>query len=769
MQRHTLLTLAPLAMVVLLSGQLNAQYTNKTVKGKTKTATMTYKIDPQSREVVVGPQKGLYPDPYQVTGDEWIANQWSWLMWWETNAHRYLKPNRTLPTPIPEQAGEAFDLAHSTLLKLLHESKEPKLIQMAAYSLARMQAKDISSELVKLLDHADADVVRAAWLGLGIVDDELARHALESALVMPVENEEPKNTSLTKADDFDDEVRTGSTVSSPAVTAQSPGMADSQAPLPELHPKLTPKTVSAWIMAIGLSEHADESLLRSMVAFVSQNHHMIEQYTGMQLQAKESLPLTRLAMWAIRMHKPKGARLLCQQVLEKTTDIELFDEAVQTLASMPRDQDVGAVFTKLYHHGRREWKEFAKAFCRTDAIAYQSNFLVPAQPWMSLQTSAAVAFANPAIAKDARMSLLSRRVLSRTYTWVMPKFPNPADPVVLYRYDDWRNHGKPSGNNGLRFGIIALGQIGDAWINSNVEPRDGELLCEIFRGDFTDRMEQRCEAISWKLRASEHDPSRGFAAVAMGLYLRRLPADNQQIENEKLKELARRMERRLVETASKIEEPINLRCASILALGLSQTATAANSIKLVQAPDAMMASYATLALAMHNDPYTFELAHQAFEETDKQLDVEQLKANAFTKDYHIKAVIMQRNIIHALACMAEPQANQMLLPRFLENAHTSRTMLKAFNWSGDSSMSASIVELMQKSEDNLALRLYGAWALGELHESKTVPVMTEKLLRNRNITIQTYMKSNKRLTPTREYLQMIDPFVYKVLLHGPRG
>ena len=768
MQFRVILILVTFSMFLVHPSQTQAQVV-KVVKGKTKTATMTYKIDPQSRDLVTGPKEYPYQQPYRVTGDEWIDNQWSWLMWWETNAHRYLKPNRTLPTPTPDQTNAPFDLAHSTLLKLLHESKDPKRIQLAAYSLARMQVKDISWELVKLLDHSDSDVVRAAWLGLGIVDDPLARHALKSALVMPVENEELKNTSQTKADDFDDEVRTGSTVSSPAVTAQSPGVADSQAPLPELHPKLTAKTASAWVMAIGLSNHADESLLRSMVAFVSQNHRMIAQYTGMKLKPKESLPLTRLAMWAIRMHKPNGSRLLCQQVLEKTTDVELFDEAIQTLASLPRDQDVGAVFTKLYHHDRVEWKEFAKAFCRTDAIAYQNKFLVPALPWISLQTSAAVAFANPAIANDARMSLLSRRVLSRTYTWVMPKRPNPADPVVLYRYDDWRNHGKPTRNNGLRFGIIALGQIGDAWINANVHPRDGELLCQILRGDFTDRMDKSCGPIPWKLGASEHDPSRGFAAEAMGLYLRRLTADNQQIENEKLKELARRMERRLVETASNIKEPTNLRSACILALGLSQTATAADSLKQIQSPDAMMASYATLALAMLNDPYTFNLAQQAFEETDKNLDIQKLKTDALTKDYHIQAIIMQRNIIRALACMAQPDANQLLLPRFLENAHTSRTMLQAFNWSRDTSMSNTLVELMQNTEENPNLMLYCVWALGELHESKTVPVMTEKLLRHRNITIQTQLKSDKRLTPTREYLQMIDPFVYKILLHGPRG
>tara|TARA_B100000683_G_C12412560_1_gene524412 strand:- start:926 stop:1180 length:255 start_codon:yes stop_codon:yes gene_type:complete len=84
-------------------------------------------------------------------------------------------------------------------------------------------------------------------------------------------------------------------------------------------------------------------------------------------------------------------------------------------------------------------------------------------------------------------------------------------------------------------------------------------------------------------------------------------------------------------------------------------------------------------------------------------------------------------------------------------------------------MSNTLVELMQNTEENPNLMLYCVWALGELHESKTVPVMTEKLLRHRNITIQTQLKSDKRLTPTREYLQMIDPFVYKILLHGPRG
>ncbi|MFG0250615.1 MAG: HEAT repeat domain-containing protein, partial [Phycisphaeraceae bacterium JB051] len=652
MQHNTRWQLLILLAILIFHGPIDAQYTNQKVVGKKKSASITFKLDPNSRQRVLGAKVRVYGPPYRVTGDEWIANQWSWLMWWETNWHHYLKPNRTDDSQAPVEVDDAISLAQSTLQQILKTSQNPKQIQLAAYSLARMRGKETSELLIKLLEHQDEDVVRAAWLGLGIMDDELARHALKSVL----HQTDDKQQSL----------------DAPKInTSNEPAPQEiDQLSLPQLQLTLTPKTVSAWILAVGLSNHADESLLRSMVPFVAQNHAQINQHTGLQLNIKQSHPLTSLAMWAIRMHKPRDVRILCGMVLQKSTDIALIDEAIQTLATMPRDQDVYGIFARLYHKKRTEWHDFANALMDINPIAYQRTFADGSLPWITLQASAATAFGNPAIAADARMSLLSRRALARTYTWVMPRFPNPADPVVLYCYDDWRNYGKPSKNNGVRQGIIALGKIGDSYLKANQEPKDGQLLTEILRGDYTDRMDMRCEKLPWKLFASEHDPSRGFAAIAIGLYLRRLPADSHQIENAQQAKLARRMERRLVEIASNTEEPTHLRSACLLALGLSNTITAPQSIRSVESPDSMMASYATQALAMLNDPYTFELAHQAFEEKADTLDVEKRKTDALTQDYHIKAIIMQRNIIRALACMANPQANQLLMPRLLENAYT---------------------------------------------------------------------------------------------------
>lgn len=669
----------------------------------------------------------VLPKDFKANSDEWLYTQWSWVTWWEANSHLFLQPARPLK---PDPDGQTQ--AQAALLKCLETSSDPKVLAQAVLALGRMQANDASDEIIKLLAHEDSIVRRNSWLALGLIADAPARKAITDVLVQPA---------------------------------------------------LTPEDAAAWIVAIGLMEKADPQLLKAMPPIVMQPHILDVDLQGIKAQRNEALIQSRMAMWTLRMHHPQGLETLARRVLDFTTDPILFDQAIQVLAASPDESTLLNMFNVIYHGRPAQWRKFPKAVAFVSCL--YPSILESHHELAAMRTSIAVAYDNPAIRSNTRLAHLTGRVLARTYGQVPTakmQASQPNTPPRLYKFDMWRNHGDDfrlttpdTVGYALRFGLIPLGKMGDADLKDNEEPADGQLLCDILLGRYTSDAGFR-----------QQDPSRGFAAIALGLYQRRLPADPNSIRNDKLRTMARYIQRLLARTAADGDEPAQLRSACLLAIALGRSATASEDVRqivtqLASAPDPLVAGYATLALGMLADPMALQLAKQAFEKTSELVDVAQLRDRHATPA-SLPVTLVQRVIVQGVACIGEPKANVLFYPRLMDNGYTTQQMIRAIKWSGDMQVAQPLMALLEnpgKNEQNAAL---AAWALGELYDKHTVDQLSARLLDQRNITLLPLEKNSyETICPcgksvvyttniqTLPYLQLTNTFLFKEMIRQPRG
>lgn len=710
---------------------------------------------PKADEVVIN--KGNY----QPTGMEWIDSQWSWITWWEASKHQYLKPANTKPidTISKQQAQVA-------LLKVLAQSNDVNLLSAATLALGRMQINEAVPQIKVKLNHESLHVKRAAWLALALIGDEPAIQTFHDAIVQPVEK---KSKNATKTNLF----------------------------------QLDFDQASAWIIGIGLMRQTDPVLLNLLGKIALNDQEAVTQATGMTLQPLEALQLARLAMWAIRIHNPPGINQLALRQLKQTVDPFIFNEAIQMLASRPDESLVLNMFTPIYHNRPAQWREVPKAL--SVVLNQWPGPSVLDQDIAAMRTSVAVAYDHLAIAQNARLAKLAKRNLARSYNDVSltsrpinRSQPTETIPKRLYKYDNWLNHGSdfdlPAQDTvgyALRFGLIPLGKLGDLDLDRNDEPEDANLLCDILLGSYARGSLSVINPNPTQVVNPLNDPSRGFAAVAMGLYLRRLPADSRNIRNDNLRSQVRYMLRLLRRIAADAEEPSNLRAACLLGLGLSQSQSVNTTIMDVlgqmQSADPLVASFATLALGMLGDSKSFELAKKALEKTADKPDLQRISQTGFNQSYSTAALISQVAIIDGLACMANPKANVLLYPRLMDHPITSERMIHTFKFAGltDTPVLPSLLKLLENPGKDERVAAFSAWAIGELFDPNPIPVMTEKLLRNRNLTLLEPIllrevtctcpakgANDKPITVFRLeqlYLQEVNPLLFKQIIRSPRG
>jgi HEAT repeat protein len=677
---------------------------------------------PTADEVVI-------PREFAAEGNEWLTTQWSWVTWWEANSYHYLQPAQPL-----KSEREGSTAARSALIATLQQAKDANVLAAAALALGRMQAKDASLAIIKLIKHESPLVRRNCWLALGLIADSIARKVILDVLD---------------------------------------------------NPTLSPEDATAWIVAIGLMDKPDPKLLKALIPIIMQPNVLPVELAGIKANRNEALIQARMAMWALRIHNPSGVNGMARHVLDFTTDPMLYDQAIQTLATQPDELTVLNVFNAIYHTRPIAWRKLPKA----PGLASQlwPGALESHNDLAAMRTSIALAYDNPAITYNKRLTHLVTQVLSRTYGDV-PTFkrdskqPNTAPRV--YKFDTWRNHGDDmrldmpdTVGYALRFGLIPLGKLGDFELENGEDAADAQLLCDILLGRYTQEAGYRAQ-----------DPSRGFAAMALGLYLRRLPSDSAAIRHDKLRAMARYIDRLLARTAADADEPSNLRAACVLALALSRTNTAAADIKQVlsdsaAAPDPILAGYATLALGMLHDPMTLQLAKQAFTKTSQEVDVKRLQQTSAKPSDSLQGTLIQRAIVQGMACFGEPKANVLLYPRLMDNPFTSRQIITAIKWSGDMQITAGLLQLLENPGNNPQNAAFSAWALGELYDPDVVSVLTEKLLRQRNITLLPLEKNTQIFTQTdgktiaaysiqiqtQPYLELTNAFLFEALITKPRG
>lgn len=687
-----------------------------------------------------------YVDPRN--DNAWKTLQWAWIIWWEANAHRYLKPIEKQNNKPEEQALAGYSIAETALLKALKEKKNPKVLAQTIWALGRMKSTAATSEIVKFLKHPNEIVRRNSWLSLGLIEDDLAKQTINDVLKKP--------TFISEDED-----------------------------------------ATAWIVAIGLMQKADPKLLKVMFPIIMQENARRAQRmmpSLRKLYRNEATIQARMAMWTLRMHNPRGIQIFAQRLLNFTTDPILYDEAIQTIGAHPSEKVLLKLFNPIYHMRLKNALIMPRAFS-IDAFTRNgheskrgsiNNDMPNAFP--SLRASVAFAYDNQAILSDSngkRLIHLLCRHLPRSYAMVDKSRAKDIDETKknIFKFDSWWRRWwcpitQPDDIGfAIRFGLIALGNLGDTDLDKNEEPVDAQLLCQVLRG---------CYAKGDTLgRCKTKDPSRGFAAIALGLYLKRLPRETSLIRNDKQKDIARYIERLLTRIAIDDEETDILRAACALALGLDGRNESNDKIKTIIkcSPPPLVASYAILALGMQRDPATFRLARIAFKKTADQIDVKQIQTAAKFQNEEIEKTQVQRVLVQSLACMSTIQANNMLYPYLTDNLYTSREIIRAFKWSGDHDVTALLAELLKKpGKKKVQTASFCAWALGELHDKKAYSVAHERMLLNRNFTLlpverNTFTGPIKYIGPgnyryskkTQPYLHLTNLFLFEHVIKGPRN
>ena len=688
--------------------------------------------DPSAMGLIIDTGQDLDPEEY------YYYKSWNWTTWWEANAYRYLKPAQwNKQEQDKSEIPEGYQRAESALLKALEDKKQPEVLAECVWALGRMKSTTATVTITKLLKHPDTIVRRNSWLSLGLIEDELAVQTIMAVLDKP---------------------------------------------------NLEPEDAAAWIVAIGLMDKPDPKLLKAMIPIIKQKN-VTQAFTYIPALTKcyrnEATFQARMAMWTLRMHQPQGVSEFAQQLMAFTTDPILFDEAIQTIAASPDEQIILKLFNPIYHSRLTDYRKLPRAFGIDGYGAYEiKGFRTSIQEFTpnglpSLRISAAFAYDNPSILKDShngRLIHLVNRQLSRSYAKVqqpLDQGENKAPPIGrpsrlgTYKFDHWRYqhyggelHGDDIGS-ALRFGLIPLGNLGDRGLDERENPDQAQLLCDVLLGKYTEPPLAPSRRIGDPITThipipSKFDPSRGFAAIALGLYTRRMPADLSSIRHDKTKDIAKYIERLLTRTAKNNDEPMMLRSACALALGLGGSLSANEQLTdiLKTSPPPIVSSYAILALGMLGEQRVPVLVHQAFEKTADQINVEKIRqSSSFIKEDNLKT-LSQRVLVQSLGCVGNPQANRMLYPYLTENFYTSRQIIRTLKWSGDTLTAESLIELLENpgKRNSVAIASFSAWSLGELFDPLAYSKAHLRLLKNRNYTMATIEYNTVTKTGSNEVI-----------------
>lgn len=688
----------------------------------------------QSKDVDSKASKGIvkvYANPHEIYLDDgktptpeeyYYYEAWNWTTWWEANSHRYLKPAKwSMQDQDTFTQAEGYQAAQTALINALQAKKDPKILAECLWALGRMKSSQAVPAIIKLLEHDDEIVRRNAWLSLGLIEDDLAVQTIMGVLDKP---------------------------------------------------QLKPEDATAWIVAIGLMDKPDAKLLKAMIPIIKQKNVTQIKNIVPSLQRffrNEATMQARMAMWTLRMHNPPGTSEFAQKLMAFTTDAILFDEAIQAIAAEPDEQIILKLFNPVYHKRISDYRNLPKAFSVAGYSAYEFPGFIGIIPTAihclpNLRVSAAIAYDNPSILKDShngRLIHLVTRQLARSYAKV-PYDPNwhkhnginngRQSLNETYKFDHWRYHivgYEYLGDDiafALRFGLIPLGKLGDYGLDERENPTDAQLLCDVLIGKYTEPEPKSTprlgdNPIKRPPIPSQFDPSRGFAAIALGLYTRRLPADLSSIRHDTTKDIAKYIERLLTRTAVNSDEPMMLRSACALALGIGGSLSANDRLVeiLSDKPPAIVSSYAILALGMLGDQRTQQLVHQAFEKTADKIDIDKLRQNCpFIKEDNLKT-LSQRVMVQSLACIGNTEANRMLYPYLAENFYTSHEIIRTFKWSQDPLATDALIELLKEpgKKKPTEVAAFSAWALGELFDPNPYSKAHDRLLKNRNFTLTT--------------------------------
>ncbi len=467
------------------------------------------------------------------------------------------------------------------------------------------------------------------------------------------------------------------------------------------NPDLKEHDTLAWITAIALMRKPELDLLQALYKTVNQD---------------TSAPVSQKALWALRMHHPPELIHLAREVARKTPHVALANEAILVFKHSHDPNDLQ--FMERAYHTRHPDNRIPEALSQaikrhTPAVGV---LVSPHQYDVSaLRSAVAMTFDREDLINERTVRKM-RDTLRRTYVRDQRKIP--------YRYDAmWYpvSHAQWGGTE-RRLALISLGRIG------NYE--DTELLIEVLRGQHT---------YGPPAHLRHHDPSRGYAAMALGLQMRRWRI----LAPEDLSPEIRRMQRRAVDALAQYAADPNMlpsiRSACMIALGLTNDKAVApriiESINISNDHGRLVASFGLVALAMLEDPAAAAVARGLLPSPEKQEQIlTEMTPMALEEKVSVGQVLIRRNAALGLALLGDQRSLALLDRHFGREHHSSMAMIRTYKWCQDDSVVHKLLPLL-RSEGDPRHATFAAWCVGELYDSSNMPRLTEVLLKDLNYTL----------------------------------
>jgi hypothetical protein len=510
----------------------------------------------------------------------------------------------------------------------------------------------------------------------------------------------------------------------------------------------------AWIVAAGLMRDPPRSVLNNLMHCVRERKtddlSQINSRYGIPEQAKQhavSANPRQMALWALRTHEPAGLDEVAESIVRKSADDLFVAEALVTLgAYQPRSHDTVTLLDKAF---LAPWEGALPSTKRT----WRDGNAATHERMGGVRVAAVMSLSRYDRPVDDPHGRRARRALRSLFEESQPVFSNGVWPQYKQAY--LRSGSTTNVFFGFksRFAALGLGQIGYA--------EEAELITEMLRRSMV-------IDVSGQVVKTRYFPRRGFAALGLGHYLRRMSAYGLTINDDQVagdrrvwlhggrlndenadatRHAMRRALRTLVDVGSDAKEPENLRAACVLALGLTESADRRADIKtILLSPGGksdLVRAYGVLALALLEDPEAIKLADSLLGGRKAEtLSADEILKRGFRGELSLEALVARLAVIEGLALIGTEDAAALLRGQFGRDVATSMEIARALRTCGVSDLAEPLAELLDQHNKPKAdspkvsadVAAMCAWSLGQLLRRDGVDRFAEAMLRDANIT-----------------------------------
>lgn len=517
---------------------------------------------------------------------------------------------------------------------------------------------------------------------------------------------------------------------------------------------LSQRQTVAWLYALGLLDELEDDLAQRVEAVLD--------------EGADSDPSTRYAaVWVLRKHRPAQSRKLMRSLLLHSNDSMLVSEAMLALGAA-RDAQAEKLLAQITLHSN----EVVEVTClaRLHQLFANGRDDKYGPSIAGLNNAAAIAlghFSRQNINNSAALDAL-RKPLRRVR--IISVRPHRGDQPRRYPLADlgWLGF-EPS--NGRRLSLISLGRVG--------QPTDIELLLDALAGELVQ---------DYNLYANDKrlDPHRGFAAIGLGIYLRRTstmgehPVDTWK-DSRQVADQQTRILRELATVFSRSNEPEDLRAACALAIGMSSHPDAAailwRAVARAKDDSVMPRSYAVLALGMLRDQRAVVLAHQLLQNPElSPLTSEELSRRGLSQSYTRQKILALRALALGVGLAATPDQARLLEHLVGYERFTSQQAIRGLKLSRSASALEPLIEVLENGSSDPPVQLLAAWGLGEMLDPHPTPRLA-RITEDGNVTLPYGLfiyraDSDNRGSLTRrstatdltyQYRSYASPFMYRAL------